>query len=195
MTKFALNAKVIQEQLNVAENAADQAMKECPKTDDTELDIYQQNIVDAVSSSIVDSRHMTLEEMNRMDSVRKNVENDVESFSLNQLIESAKNKIMRLNAEWHEILDNAKKEEGAVLRNYRFFLYQNKLSREASYPVSPVLHWALIALAVLSESIVNSFFFANANDLGLLGGAFPGIVYFPVQYRVGPAHGDLCPSL
>ena len=175
MSAFTLNAKTIQEELNLSENAADQAMNECPKTTDTELDIYQQNIVDSVSNSIVDSRHAALEELNRLDSSRKNIEKDIEGFSLNQILQSAKNKIIRLNAEWHEILDDAKQEEGAVLRNYRYFLYQNKLNREASYPDSAVLHWAFIILAILLESIINSFFFANASDLGLLGGLFQAL--------------------
>ncbi|MFH2059390.1 MAG: hypothetical protein ABIJ59_10880 [Pseudomonadota bacterium] len=175
MTAFILDAKTIQKELNLSENAADQAMNDCPKTTDTELDIYQQNVVDHISNSIVDSQHLALEELNSLDSARKNVEKDIEGFSLNPIIESAKNKIIRLRAEWHEILDNAKQEEGAVLRNYRYFLYQNKLNREASYPDSAVLHWAFVILAVLLESIVNSFFFANASDLGLLGGLFQAL--------------------
>lgn len=175
MTAFTLNAKTIQEELNLSENAANQAMNECPKTTDTELDIYQQNIVDSVSNSILDSRQLAVEKLSILDSTRTSIEKDIEGFSLNQIIESAKHKIIRLHAQWHEILDNAKQEEGAVLRNYRYFLYQNKLKREASYPVSDVFHWAFIILAVLLESIVNSFFFAGASDLGLLGGLFQAL--------------------
>lgn len=172
MIVSTLNAKTIQKELNLSENAVNQAMSECPKTSDTELDIHQQNIVDVVSNSIVDSRSLALKELNRLDSDRENIERDIQGFSLNQILESAKNKIVRLKAEWHEVLDNAKQEEGAVLRNYKYFLYQNKLKREASYPDSAVLHWSLIILAVLLESGINSFFFANASDSGLLGGLF-----------------------
>jgi len=175
MTAFTLNAKAIQEELNLSENAANQAMNECPKTTDTELDIYQQNIVDSVSNSIVYSRHLALGELNSLDTTRKNIEKNIEGFSLNQIIESAKHKIIRLHAQWHEVLGNAKQEEGAVLRNYRYFLYKNKLKREASYPNSAVFHWAFIVLAILLESIVNSFFFASASDLGLLGGLFQAL--------------------
>ena len=175
MAGFAINANAIKNELNLSEKATDQAMNENPKTDDTELDIYQQNIIDSVSSSLVDSRHAALEELNRLDSNRRNIEKDIEGFSLNQILETAKNKIIRLRAEWREILDTAKQEEGAVLRNYRYFIYQNKLKREACYPDSAVLHWAIIILAVLLESVVNSFFFANASDLGLLGGLFQAL--------------------
>jgi len=175
MANVILNAKALQKELNLSETAADQAMTENPKTADTELDIYQQNIVDAVSNPIVDSRNAALEELNRLDSTRGNIENDIEGFSLNPIIESAKHQIIRQKAECHEVLDNAKQEEGAVLRNYKYFLSQNKLNRAASYPDSAVLHWAFIILAVLFESIVNSFFFQDTGNLGLLGGLFQAL--------------------
>jgi len=175
MTVLALNAKTIQKDFNLSENAADQAMNECPKTTDTELDIHQQNIVDHVAGQLEDQRHAAMEELNKLDSDRENIERDVEGFSLNHILESAKHKIIRLHAEWHEILDNAKQEEGAVLRNYKYFLYLNKLKREASYPDSAVFHWAFIILAVLLESTVNSFFFADVGDLGILGGLFQAL--------------------
>lgn len=172
---FSTNTKPVQEESSLSEYAVDQAMNECPKTSDTELDIYQQNIVDTVYSEITDSRNSALEQLNSLERVRNNIENEIDGFSLNQIIESAKNKIVRSKALWHEAFDGAKIAEGAVLRSYRYFLYQNKLKREASYPDSAVLHWAFIILAVLIESIVNSFFFANASDLGLLGGLFQAL--------------------
>ena len=175
MTTLALDPKVIQKELNLTENAANQAMNERPKTSDTDLDIYQQNIVDHVSKSIEGSRRTAIEELNRLDLTRKNLEQEVERFSINHILESAKHNIVRLHAEFREVLENARQEEGAVLRNYKFFLYQNKLKREASYPDSKVFHWALIILAVLIESVVNCFFFAGASDLGLIGGFFQAL--------------------
>jgi hypothetical protein len=167
-----LNAKAILNQLNLSEHAANQAMSECPKTSDTEIDIHQQNAVDLVADAITDERSRILDELNRLDSNRDNIESDIQGFSLNQILESAKNKLVRLNAEWREVLDNAKNQEGAELRNYNYFLYKNNLKREASYPESAILHWSLVVLAVLIESGINAFFFAPADDLGLLGGLF-----------------------
>ena len=165
MTPFALNANSIQKELNLSEKATEQAMNECPKTTDTEMDIYQQNIVDLIENAIDEDHHRTLDQLNHLEAARKNIENDIKGFSLKQIIEAAKHKIVRLNAEWHEILNNAKQEEGAILRTYRHFLFKNKLNRNANYPDSIVLHWAFVILAVLLESLVNSFFFANASDL------------------------------
>lgn len=175
MNVYALNTKMKQRELSISESAADQAMSECPKTTDTELDIHQQNIVNHFTSSIDDLRNAALEKLNMLKEDRGNIENEIEDFSLKEINESANHKIIRLHAERHEILENAKKEEEAELRNYKFFLYQNGLNREASYPESSVLHWAIILVAILAESIVNSFFFAKASDLGLLGGLFQAL--------------------
>ncbi|MGD9161247.1 MAG: hypothetical protein PVG39_22730 [Desulfobacteraceae bacterium] len=175
MNLLAIKSRDLKDEFDLTEKAADQAINEYPKTTDTELDIHQQNVIDHVSSSIIDSRNKTLEELNSLDSARNNIERDIESFSLNHIIEIAKNKIIRAQAEWLEVLENARQEEGSALRSYKYFIYVNKLKREASYPESSVLHWAFIVLAVLLESVVNSFFFASASDLGILGGFFQAL--------------------
>ena len=175
MNTLSLNNRSTQESVNLTEMAADQAMNEFPKTTDTELDIYQQNIVSTISNSIMESRGSAQAELDRLETERKNIEKVIEGYSLNQILDSAKNKIFRLHAQWQEILDSAKQEEAAVQRNYRYFLYKNRLKREPSYPDSLVFHWSFILLAVLIESIVNSFFFAGASDLGLLGGLFQAL--------------------
>ncbi len=175
MNLLASKPKDVFEEFDLSEKAVDQAVNEYPKTTDTELDIHQQNVVDHMAASIVDIRNETLAHLNELDSYRTNIENDIDGFSLNQFIDIAKIKINRAKAEWNEILEKAKQEEHAALRNYKYFLYKNKLKREASYPDSKVLHWAFIILAVLFESIVNSFFFAGASDIGLLGGFFQAL--------------------
>jgi len=175
MTQFSLSADSIQKKLNLIENAAEQAMNECPKKTDTEIDIYQQNVVDHVANTIDEERHKALDQLNELDVARKNIVNDIEGFSLGQIVEAARHKIIRLNAEWHEVLENAKQEEGSILRTYRYFLFKNKLNRDASYPESAVLHWAFVILAILFESIINGFFFANASDAGILGGVFQAL--------------------
>jgi hypothetical protein len=175
MNLLRLDRKTIQKELQISENAVNQAMNECPKTTDTELDIHQQNIVKTISDSLTNVRSSMLEKLNELDSTRKNIEIIIGSFSLDEILESTKQKIIHLHAEWHEILNNAKREEGSVYRNYKYFIYQNKLNREAEYPDSSVFHWAFVVLAVLLESIVNSFFFAKASDLGMLGGIFQAL--------------------
>lgn len=175
MARFARDATIIQNELRLQEHAAEQAMSENPKTTDSDLDIYQQNVVDYVEISMDDERQRILGQLETLSENRTRIENDIEGFSLREIEEAAKHRIVRLKAELYEGLDNAKKEEASALRTKRRFLFDNKLNREASYPDSLVFHWALVILAVLVESAVNAFFFKNISDMGLLGGLFQAL--------------------
>ncbi len=175
MALLTFNANSIQKELVISENAVNQAMNECPKTTDTELDIFQQNIVDHFADSISEAHRSALEKLNELDLNRSSIETAIDGFSLSEIIDSAKRKMIHIYAQWHEILDNARQEEDAIRRSFKYFVYINKLNRKASYPDSLVFHWAFVILAVLLESVVNSFFFATGSDLGLLGGLFQAL--------------------
>ena len=172
MEKFTLTLETVREKMNLSENAAKQAMKECPKTEDPEYDIFQQNTVDFISTKLETFRKSAAEELNQQKIMRDNIERDIQNFSLNQIVESARNHVVRFQSELEEKLDTAKKKEAESQRSYNLFCHQNKLNREPSYPDSMVLHWALMILAVLVESGINSFFFASASTIGILGGLF-----------------------
>ena len=65
-----------------------------------------------------------------------------------------------------------RREERSMRRELNMFQEQNNLSREPQYPDSEILHWAIVAALVVTESLANAYFFAKGSDLGLLGGAF-----------------------
>jgi len=175
MNPLTFNSETITNELDVSLHAINQANNDCPKTTDKELDIYQQNIVEHIAAPLTSSRHSTLEKLNGLSSIRKNTESFMEVFTFDEILEKAKQKIRRFQVNWRDILLNASKEERTAYRNYKLFIYQNKLNREASYPDSNVFHWAFVVLALLLESIANSFFFATGSDIGLLGGLFQAL--------------------
>ncbi|MDM8535866.1 hypothetical protein QUF70_03860 [Desulfobacterales bacterium HSG17] len=172
MNKFTLTLETVREKMRLSEHAADQAMRESPKTEDTEYDIFEQNTVDFISTELEDIRKSAEKELNQQKIMRDNIERDIQNFSLNQIVESAKNHVVRFHSELEEKLDSAKKKEAEAQRSYNLFCHQNQLTREPSYQDSKVLHVALIILAVLLESGINSFFFASASPIGILGGLF-----------------------
>lgn len=55
-------------------------------------------------------------------------------------------------------------------RNRAEFKLANNLHREARYPQSKMYHFAIILVLVIMECIANMYFFAQGNELGLLGG-------------------------
>jgi hypothetical protein len=53
--------------------------------------------------------------------------------------------------------------------DWRFFREENKISAQPVYPESHVMHFAIIVALAFVETIINAFFYENAE--GLLGGA------------------------
>jgi len=51
-----------------------------------------------------------------------------------------------------------------------FRLGNGRLTRPAVYPESLTLHYGIALVAIVGESLANSFFFAQGSELGLLGG-------------------------
>ena len=61
-------------------------------------------------------------------------------------------------------------------KDLKSFKINNNLTREAQYPESKLLHIGLILVFILLETVLNSYFFAKGNELGLLGGASQAFV-------------------
>lgn len=88
------------------------------------------------------------------ESAEQHSESSVEEWFFN-----SKQRLLRLQTDF---------EVAAV--HWRYFRDRNSLHREARYPVNHNLHIALLVLFVLVEAILNSFFLAEANALGIVGG-------------------------
>jgi hypothetical protein len=76
----------------------------------------------------------------------------------------------------HYGLVKQKVRELTHLSELRGFMAEHKISRPAHYPSDYLYHFALIFIAIAIETVVNAFFFENAN--GLVGGA---VVAFAVS--------------
>lgn len=81
--------------------------------------------------------------------------------------------LQELEARRRNSLKELLKTELRMQRQYNAFRIMHKLQhREAHYPKSDWLHWAVLASFILAESIFNSYFFKEATDAGFLGGIF-----------------------
>lgn len=61
----------------------------------------------------------------------------------------------------------------------------------AVYPESKLYHIAIIIAFIIIEAMVNSYFFGNASDLGLLGGFFTGLMTSLANVMLGIIAGFL----
>ncbi len=62
------------------------------------------------------------------------------------------------------------REERSRLAELERFQTENRISRSANYPESPLLAIGILAILVLVEACINGVLFADSSDNGLLGG-------------------------
>lgn len=67
-------------------------------------------------------------------------------------------------------LANRLREERSRLAELERFRAENRISRSANYPESPLLAIGVLAILVLVEACINGVLFADSSDNGLLGG-------------------------
>jgi hypothetical protein len=67
-------------------------------------------------------------------------------------------------------LANHVREERARLADLERFKAENRLTRDAHYPDSPVLGVGILSMLVLIEACINGVLFADTSDRGLFGG-------------------------
>jgi hypothetical protein len=68
--------------------------------------------------------------------------------------------------------------------NFKYFRAENKLTREPDYPESKILHWSIIAIIVLVETILNALFLQQGSELGFIGGLISALIITAVNVLV-----------
>ncbi|MDP6403801.1 MAG: hypothetical protein QF797_01200 [Alphaproteobacteria bacterium] len=95
---------------------------------------------------------------------------------LNTLKADTEMEVERTKGRFRDRLFGLRRHEGEMRSDLDFFQLKNDLHREAEYPESEILHWAIVVALVVTESLANSYFFAKGSDLGLLGGALQALL-------------------
>lgn len=73
-------------------------------------------------------------------------------------------------------LKRAARELSAQRMDVEIFRHRNGITREADYPESRVLHYAILFFIVIFETALNAFFLARGSELGLVGGFFQAFI-------------------
>ncbi|MCJ7765731.1 MAG: hypothetical protein MUP09_07305, partial [Thiovulaceae bacterium] len=167
----------LKDELNVEMLAKQQAMSGKPPSESVSLDANEQKITNYFSETLSQVKQEIFKKVASYEHMAMRV-NDIttslteakyasEEFlqNITTFKESAKQRIRDLR---HEL--NIKKND---LRNFKI---ANALSREASYPSSKMLYIGIIMLILLSETMLNAYFFAKGNELGLIGGAAQALI-------------------
>ncbi len=150
--------------------SAEQGLKNNPSTTDTEFDEGQSIIKNGYACDHTNEKESFAKYLSegkaRLSSLKTNILNlNIETLGDNFTV---KIKVERSIVESRlKTLSRNKYEE---LRHLNFFKKMNKIHGIARYPESSIFHLSILFIIAVVESIANSYFFAQGNDLGLLGG-------------------------
>ncbi|HYE00440.1 MAG TPA: glycosyltransferase family 87 protein [Alphaproteobacteria bacterium] len=147
-----------------------------PATDADDLDATETRIVALSEEALAGLRTATRAEFDRIEREQAGLTVTEADVSLEDLRLQARQDIATLKSDHRANLERLRLEERHKLRELNYFRESNYLRREAEYPASNVLHWALVALMVLVESVGNAYFFAQNNALWLIGGFWQALL-------------------
>ncbi len=167
----------ISKQLDIVNKARSDALQGIPPRDGTELSSTEKDILSYFVNTIIgDSLKESGTYLHEQRDARNKLHMDqvltkIETTPDDLLAELDKRKDQQKN-----MLVNAKVAALQAESDYRLFRAENQLDRMPNYPESMILHWAVIAVIVVCETVLNSFFLAQGQELGLVGGFISALI-------------------
>ncbi len=150
--------------------ALDEGRENRPSHDETTLDEGQSNL----------SNHFREEYIKQTEAISKYIEEIKEKektginvgidLSYEGFINNLRVELATENAREEHKLKSLAENKSEFERNLNHFKRTNKINRAPNYPLSKIFHYSIIIVIILIESFANAYFFAQGNDLGLLGG-------------------------
>ncbi len=101
----------------------------------------------------------------------------------------------RLKAAATPRLVEARRDERRQARELGAFRIRHGLQREASYPESLALHYAIVSVIWLVEALANTWAFAQGSRLGMVGGLFQAMLVAGLNVGIAFYAGRLATGL
>jgi hypothetical protein len=182
--------------LHVDQKAADAGVGDNPKTASTALDANESEIC-AYFTGLARQRRETCEvSLGRLQLDRKataakiDIQQTKDSFA--RLLTAIEPGLEKLKSDHSAALYQAKENEGRALKHLRWFQQKHGLHyRAATYPESPVYHFAIVAALAVVEWISLATFYAEGSDFGLLGGVLIAMALSVINVSVAVLAGSL----
>lgn len=166
----------LEEELEVTRLAREEGRRDKPAKSDLVLDGPQRAIIAGVTERLNTARLEAEDGVKSVDIKLGSIDLGAIANAMSTLPVDTEMEIERTKGRFRDRLLGLRRRERGMRRELNFFQLENSLHREAHYPESEILHWAIIAALVVAESAANSYFFARGSDLGLLGGAFQALL-------------------
>jgi hypothetical protein len=182
--------------LAVDQKAADAARHDNPKTLSVSLDVTESEICAHFVGLARQRRERCEVSLARLQLDRKttaakiDVEQTRDAFG--RLLTAIEPNLEKLRTEHSAALNQAKENEARALKHLRWFQQKHGLHyRAASYPRSPLYHFAIVAALALVEWVSLAAFYADGSDFGLLGGVLIAMTLSIVNVSLAILSGAL----
>ena len=153
---------------NLAELGQRRANNNLPPTDSTQLDPVEASVVEHFGSLMDRARKAYTEHIETY--ARRLNEATAVGAEIRSVARTAQADFVKATNDSLNQLDNQSRLVTEIAKDYGTFRDENRLRRTAVPRTSPILGIGLLMMATVVESIVNGYFFAQGNALGLLGG-------------------------
>lgn len=167
----------LKNELNVEMLARQQAMSNKPPVESVSLDANEQKIANYFTQRLSQVKQQIFKKIASYEHLAMRV-NDITTILTEARYASEEflQNITTFKEGAKQRIKDLKHELGVKKNDLRSFKVANALTREASYPSSKILYIGIIMLILLSETMLNAYFFAKGNELGLVGGAAQALI-------------------
>ncbi|MFC1488836.1 hypothetical protein ACFL6B_03210 [Thermodesulfobacteriota bacterium] len=182
MPFLQLNIEKIKKDMGLVKIGKRRGKRNEPSSASTTFDDIEQKIVSAIESEKKRSHQIYIDSLKTYSDRLRSLDFETRISSIEQF---SRNAIAEFRAQVHNGVDQLYQLRRHVIeigREEEDFRKKHNLNRTAHFPDSTKLHYGIIAVLLLVESLLNGNFLARGSELGLLGGVLDalGIAMFNV---------------
>lgn len=185
-----IDTRVMASSLSVVDKARSDAVNELPRSDTTEIQGTESEIISYIARKRREAVDRTRGLMLSLSDQRRNIDPAAVKRAILDIPGDCQLEIDRLNARHAAELDSLTDKVRKQKKNYDLFRQQNNLNAIAHYPESKIFHYAIIAAIVILETLANAYFFQRGSELGYLGGIQQAFIFSIINVLLAVFVGD-----
>jgi hypothetical protein len=177
--------ETLSSEYDVVAAARQQAKKNLPDSNSLTADSNEINYKTKLQTQVIQASHSVQQSLN-------NLGNEIHNLSINQQLTDAesipeefKQAIKAEITPMKRELRSLKSKLDLADEDLEQFKSKNKLNREADYPTSRWKTFGVLLIALITEGMLNGFFFADGSDSGLLGGIVIALIVAALNISFG----------
>jgi hypothetical protein len=155
---------------SIEDFAAQQGLSNNPPTTDTEFDEGQSIIRNGYFKDHTHEKERATNYLSEAKSQLELIKTKISNLNIESICDKLSIELKVKKSIDESTLKELSRGKYEKLRQKNFYKKTNKIFGDANYPESTIFHFAILFAIAIAESIANSYFFAQGNDLGLLGG-------------------------